>query len=81
MGESRACQDFDAKGFISIVEKFVVYVADFFDTLSVIKGLIEFVLGLCIWQNLCFGQFIIQELQCLCYSHNILVRHIRAVHS
>ena len=46
MGESRACQDFDAKGFISIVEKFVVYVADFFDTLSVIKGLIEFVLGL-----------------------------------
>ena len=45
MGESRACQDFDAKGFISIVEKFVVYVADFFDTLSVIKGLIEFVLG------------------------------------
>ena len=46
MGESGACQDFDAKGFISIVEKFVVYVADFFDTLSVIKGLIEFVLGL-----------------------------------
>ena len=45
MGESRACQYFDAKGFISIVEKFVVYVADFFDTLSVMKGLIEFVLG------------------------------------
>ena len=38
VGESRACQDFDAKGFISIVEKFVVYVADFFDTLSVMKG-------------------------------------------
>ena len=64
MGESRACQDFDAKGFISIVEKFVVYVADFFDTLSVIKGLIEFVLGYKTGYlaKLRFGQFQVEKI-------------------
>ena len=64
MGESRACQDFDAKGFISIVEKFVVYVADFFDTLSVMKGLIEFVLGYKTGYlaKLRFGQFKVEKI-------------------
>jgi hypothetical protein len=45
VSESRACQDFDAKGFIAIVEKFVIYVANFFDTLSDYERLIEFFLG------------------------------------